>query len=1775
MTGSLLQLVAKGVQDMYLINNPQITTFKIVYRRHIGFSLFDKIISSKSSPSVQFSSDLSIKIDRDGDLLSKIYAVIDLPDILIKNIDPTFECIGQILKNYNIQNNIKSGHTATDIVSLNNYNNTITDIINKNIEFNIEAYNFYNNAMQITSNSNYIISQTTDSLNRFNDTSDSQHVQTVSFYKTYITTGVHVTLTSMILLLSKYSNYKINLSYLTSNYNTEITNNDQTIFSDNTLTTTRIIKMYTDQNKQIFISYSITLGLIRAYMLDSIIYNCYNDSVINTADNFVTSHGLFTFLYREQGDAKNLIKLLQLYNSDVFRYKTYFTYLNNIIRIFLINSGTQIFSIKYYHNVDTSNTISHTNNELQYFLPDRYYFNLSILFYHSIDPQFSNISSEKTLQDTLFYDVYKFNIGQQTRSFFNNIISTFFTFNDAYNTVPFTDYTQTSKLSDLGYSNITSYFAGGYEITDAYKIYNAYMKIIENDIANSTIQSTEQLYFLGSVIKSTIDTNIKYNFIQLQNIMSIIYTSNPLYWTSHYILSFFKTFKYNKITDIYIPSSGSGFAPVTNSPILELNDNFMTVLNNFKIINNITNNFFNNDVNINFDIFIKNCLDSLRVDNYDDYMNYYPIWTNILFIPENNYSSTIYDICTSAGLPMPISEPFGTIAHMNYIPLVAAKHIPLLVFKTFTQYMGSVFDKYGLGTAGYYGMKQSIDIRDNSDMSAYEIDNGGAPAYNVAFKNAIYTKMANASYLQYDLKTGNKILLNGKYFNKMKQKYGTSDMYILNCSLEQTTFFTAYSTWNGDSLVDVDSSYTWLPIEWLTQTYYKRYSSNINAYVDTLNTLQPSQRTELKTIFIGLLTNIINCFVCNNTISPLNDYQKNGYNLLGLLPETSTIFNTLNIPPINANYLFSTTPIYCDAISSIWYQVQKKMIQLYNKLFNNLLLSATYYTQNLGVGMMSIFDFIKTVIRGKNGNTIENKYYGKSPNDQYVGNIVGSILYISAQTQEINPPIEKDIDTGFDFYRILNINYGKYIIDPNGIKNEQYNNNLFYTAGPSQTLTTFNQDVILQYIKDTLSLYTYTLDKYARLYPILNLKNDDNNWKTNTSGIRNKSTFFYETASTITSYIEEHVIEKYITHPNVFNTQNPLNDSVNSDNAISIIQKTHNYWDPVNGNSKVYGILDILFNTNINNLFDTISKIYNGQNGFQSDTSTTFFLHDYARSLISTINGNHIYVKQNATDVKTLIDSIKPIFTSTYLIDNKFLEKTYNTNGNIFNDASQVILFVFNEVLNKLCNEHVQTYNDKSLFQNITLFDCVYKGVTNISPVGEIQDSGATKSVNNLYDIFSSPMNSYLTQLKKITTFKQVNPPILINNFNSFFNTIYDQLHLDNSLNIDINFYITNTTGDYINGSSLEKVLLDLINNKQPEFAWVKELGHKIMSSIELTIGGQSIDTQYTPELLHFIYTMIKDKNHERGYNIMIGNTEEMYVPSSSQRSVKRLYIPLKYWFCNEFNNPIPLINMMYSDIIINIKINDLNQVLYKSDTSYFIKQPKIKCSLLVTYMYIEEQERKRMSENKLEYLIEKFNYNGKTIFTRSDLLKTVGISDDDKNININDVNPIMKIKLKISDPTKYLIWCIKIEDKTTEISSDIINWNSFGYNVRDTNGKLITHSDLLDGITIYMNGVKREQTMKENYFKYLIPYSKQIGSFEDGQYMYSFALYPLILQPSGTANFSELEDSHIELILNKNITQLLLDNPNLKISCEVWGCSYNIFRVLSGIGALAFFKVN
>ena len=89
-----MQLVAYGAQDIYLTGNPQITFFKVVYRRHTNFAMecVEQTLSGTSTSTTTSDVNCTATVSRNGDLVGKMYVTSSTAGItdgadLVKQVD--------------------------------------------------------------------------------------------------------------------------------------------------------------------------------------------------------------------------------------------------------------------------------------------------------------------------------------------------------------------------------------------------------------------------------------------------------------------------------------------------------------------------------------------------------------------------------------------------------------------------------------------------------------------------------------------------------------------------------------------------------------------------------------------------------------------------------------------------------------------------------------------------------------------------------------------------------------------------------------------------------------------------------------------------------------------------------------------------------------------------------------------------------------------------------------------------------------------------------------------------------------------------------------------------------------------------------------------------------------------------------------------------------------------------------------------------------------------------------------------------------------------------------------------------------------------------------------------------------------------------------------------------------------------------------------------------------------------------------------------------------
>lgn len=262
----------------------------------------------------------------------------------------------------------------------------------------------------------------------------------------------------------------------------------------------------------------------------------------------------------------------------------------------------------------------------------------------------------------------------------------------------------------------------------------------------------------------------------------------------------------------------------------------------------------------------------------------------------------------------------------------------------------------------------------------------------------------------------------------------------------------------------------------------------------------------------------------------------------------------------------------------------------------------------------------------------------------------------------------------------------------------------------------------------------------------------------------------------------------------------------------------------------------------------------------------------------------------------------------------------------------------------------------------------------------------------------------YLTKDPQITFFKSVYRKYT--NFStqeietSFMNKINfgqsGQLKIEKIGDLITNMYLLIT---------LDKVILD--NNKFAKFtkfAWIRKLGHAIIKSISIIIGGIKIDKQYGI-WLDIWHELSRQKNHDIGYAKMIGDVPELTDFNDNIKPEYLMYIPLQFWFNRFIGLALPIIAIQYHDVYINLELENVNNLIIVSDNFDAYNQLNIlDVSMLITYVYLDMEERKRFAQSMHEYLIDYVQFTG------VDYIK----------------NDISKIKLAFNNPTKELIWVKK-----------------------------------------------------------------------------------------------------------------------------------------------------
>ena len=398
------------------------------------------------------------------------------------------------------------------------------------------------------------------------------------------------------------------------------------------------------------------------------------------------------------------------------------------------------------------------------------------------------------------------------------------------------------------------------------------------------------------------------------------------------------------------------------------------------------------------------------------------------------------------------------------------------------------------------------------------------------------------------------------------------------------------------------------------------------------------------------------------------------------------------------------------------------------------------------------------------------------------------------------------------------------------------------------------------------------------------------------------------------------------------------------------------------------------------------------------------------------------------------------------------------------------------------------------------------------------------------------------------------------------------------------------------------------------QFRWVNYVGHALVKNVELEIGGQRIDKQYG-DWLNIWNELTQPAGHQVGYDLMVGNSAHLTGGELTKTEATTLYVPLQFWFCRNPGLALPLIALQYHEVKINLEFRQKEECYVLGDANNGTQttnarkavESLVAASLFVDYIYLDTDERRRFAQVSHEYLIEQLQFTG----------------DESVTSQQN------KIKLSFNHPVKELVWVVQ---RDAVVNANVNQWNNYtdqvdadgqsavqdwmtagnlgllntnvesgwsasafstsqpsgtgygapagGYSAdaasntvsHAAGGRGMDHSGFapqtagrnpVERAKLQLNGHDRFQERMGSYFNLVQPYQHHTNVPATGINVYSFGLKPEEHQPSGTCNMSRIDNATLHLTLTPNAAN------GSKV--RVYAVNYNVLRIMSGMGGLAY----
>jgi hypothetical protein len=316
-------------------------------------------------------------------------------------------------------------------------------------------------------------------------------------------------------------------------------------------------------------------------------------------------------------------------------------------------------------------------------------------------------------------------------------------------------------------------------------------------------------------------------------------------------------------------------------------------------------------------------------------------------------------------------------------------------------------------------------------------------------------------------------------------------------------------------------------------------------------------------------------------------------------------------------------------------------------------------------------------------------------------------------------------------------------------------------------------------------------------------------------------------------------------------------------------------------------------------------------------------------------------------------------------------------------------------------------------------------------------------------------------------------------------------------------------------------------------------VGFRLLKECQLRIGGQLIDKQ-SSTWMHCWNELTAPVEKQANASTDLTSTLSRLVGLKSADGADasamakgngawRVNVPVEFAFCRRPGLAMPLIARQFHEVELTIELETKARVLSGGvDNDSLGKLDQL--ALYVDYIFLDVDERKSFAQKPHQYLIET-------------------VQEQTQSVNGGASN---NVRLNFNHPIKELVWVIRDGSGSRDVFTDFLVGGD---------GSL---AHPVSTATLKLNGTERFAPRPGLYFSGVQPYQHHHGNPDNGICVYSFAVRPEEHQPSGTCNFSRIDNAELSITTVSGLTS---STSNV----TVMGLGYNMLRISGGMGGLAF----